>query len=216
MAKLTGPLLSLGASGTVAKTTVFSSWRGVSYVRKHVVPANPQSTAQMVTRDLFSALQAIWKMLPSAVQLIWTTSAKGQPVTDRNLFTQTNIKNTGTITDGTMLEFVTTAKGGLVPASVVVTAGSDEIKGVITAPTPPIGFTVSSVGFVGMDITAGVPPLDATSVPQAGTAGSSPGTITLTGLVSGNTYQVQGYVGWTKPDGSTGYWVLPPTQGIVL
>ena len=35
-----------GASGQFAKAMVFAGWKGVSYVRKYVIPANPQSEGQ--------------------------------------------------------------------------------------------------------------------------------------------------------------------------
>jgi hypothetical protein len=35
-----------GASGQFAKSMVFAGWKGVSYVRKYVIPANPMSADQ--------------------------------------------------------------------------------------------------------------------------------------------------------------------------
>ena len=49
MAKVTGGLLSLSSSGSIADTLTFSKWKGRPYVRQRVVPANPQSTAQQTT-----------------------------------------------------------------------------------------------------------------------------------------------------------------------
>lgn len=46
MAKVTGPLQSFGASGQIAKSIVFGSWKGIAWVRRHVIPANPQSSGQ--------------------------------------------------------------------------------------------------------------------------------------------------------------------------
>jgi hypothetical protein len=50
MAKVTGPLMSLDASGTVGKTAVFSKWKGRNYVRLRVIPMNKQSTDQQDAR----------------------------------------------------------------------------------------------------------------------------------------------------------------------
>lgn len=44
MAKVTGPLMSLDASGTVGKTAVFSKWKGQNYVRLRVTPMNRQTS----------------------------------------------------------------------------------------------------------------------------------------------------------------------------
>lgn len=46
MAKVTGPLMSMTASGKLADTIVFFSWKGVSTVRQWLIPANPQSSDQ--------------------------------------------------------------------------------------------------------------------------------------------------------------------------
>ncbi len=50
MAKLTGPLFSLGASGQIAKTLVYFGWKGLNVVRGHVVPSNPRTTGQVTQR----------------------------------------------------------------------------------------------------------------------------------------------------------------------
>lgn len=46
MAKVTGPLMSMSASGKLADSIVFFSWKGVNVVRKWLIPANPQVAAQ--------------------------------------------------------------------------------------------------------------------------------------------------------------------------
>jgi hypothetical protein len=51
MAKITGGLFSLSASGKFAKALVFASTRGTQYVRQLVIPANPRSLNQEITRS---------------------------------------------------------------------------------------------------------------------------------------------------------------------
>ncbi|GAH91485.1 unnamed protein product, partial [marine sediment metagenome] len=51
MAKLKAPLMSLGASGQLAKTLVFFPWKGISAVREYVIPANPDTQLQKDQRD---------------------------------------------------------------------------------------------------------------------------------------------------------------------
>jgi len=46
MAKVTGPLMSISASGKLADSLVFFGWKGVQSVRGWVKPSNPQSAAQ--------------------------------------------------------------------------------------------------------------------------------------------------------------------------
>ena len=55
MAKVTGPLMSLDASGTVAKTAVFSKWNGINYVRHRVIPKNPRTDLQAQARQYVGA-----------------------------------------------------------------------------------------------------------------------------------------------------------------
>lgn len=46
MAKVEGPLMSLGARGSIGKTVTFFPWKGVNAVRKWLIPANPQTANQ--------------------------------------------------------------------------------------------------------------------------------------------------------------------------
>jgi len=60
MAKVRGPLFSLGASGQLAKTLVYLSWKGLDTVREYVIPANPQSPLQVVQRGYFEDAVDEW------------------------------------------------------------------------------------------------------------------------------------------------------------
>jgi len=60
MAKVTGPLFSLSASGQIAKTLVFMKWKGIDDVRKYVIPANPNTAAQQAQRAFITAALAMW------------------------------------------------------------------------------------------------------------------------------------------------------------
>ncbi|MBA7644308.1 hypothetical protein ES703_52050 [subsurface metagenome] len=53
MAKLTGPFMSLKASGQLGKTLVAFPWKGINALRTYVIPANPRSDAQTVQRNYF-------------------------------------------------------------------------------------------------------------------------------------------------------------------
>lgn len=67
MAKVTGPLMSLDASGTVGGTTVFSKWKGRNYVRLRVTPMNPKTSGQATARTYMGAIgQALSSILTRA------------------------------------------------------------------------------------------------------------------------------------------------------
>ena len=56
MARVTGPLMSMEASGTIGKTLTFANWVGRQYVRRWTRPANPQTASQMGQRNAFSVI----------------------------------------------------------------------------------------------------------------------------------------------------------------
>ena len=58
MAKLKGPLLSLGASGSIADTLTFFTWKGINVAREHVVPTNPRTAKQTTQRSYITAAVA--------------------------------------------------------------------------------------------------------------------------------------------------------------
>src|SRR5690606_27546113 len=86
MGKTTAPLLSFDASGTLAKTVVYSRWRGISYARRHVIPANPRTIPQQFNRLAFATLREMWKVAPPAAQAPWDAFATGRPFTGMNAF----------------------------------------------------------------------------------------------------------------------------------
>lgn len=63
MVKIRGPMMSLGASGSLADAVTFSIWKGRPYVRERVIPSNPQSGAQVGLRAMFSFLSKAWDAL---------------------------------------------------------------------------------------------------------------------------------------------------------
>lgn len=59
MAKLDAPLFSFGARGKLANSLVFFPWKGINAVRKYIIPANPNTTAQDTQRGYFSDMITI-------------------------------------------------------------------------------------------------------------------------------------------------------------
>lgn len=54
MAKVNAPLFSFQASGQLAKSLVYTRWKGIDDVRSYATPANPRSTRQVTQRGYFS------------------------------------------------------------------------------------------------------------------------------------------------------------------
>jgi hypothetical protein len=61
MAKITAPFLSLGASGSIAKTLVAGTWKGIKTMRSYAVPTNPRSAAQVAQRETLAMVLAMWQ-----------------------------------------------------------------------------------------------------------------------------------------------------------
>lgn len=58
MAKLKGPLFSLGAAGAIGKAIVYFPWKGLNVAREYVIPANPKTAAQVTQRGYLSEVVA--------------------------------------------------------------------------------------------------------------------------------------------------------------
>lgn len=203
MGKVTAPLLSFGASGSLGKSIVFSRWRGIPYARRHVIPANPDTVDQQETRNTFAWLNNVWRYMPSIVQEGWNAYAQGQPLTGRNGLIKLNLSDLRSETDLTNFIFSPSARSGPVAASMVITPGNDQLAVAGTAGTLPAGWTIDSW------IAAAIRQQD----PQSGTLytvtalddDTDPYSVTLTGLADTQEYVVGGWFKYVKPDGAFAY-----------
>jgi len=67
MAKVTGPLYSMSASGKLANAMVFFGWKGINVVRQWVVPSNPKSALQGDQRVIMGGTgRAVGKVKPES------------------------------------------------------------------------------------------------------------------------------------------------------
>lgn len=71
MPKVAGPLLSKKASGKFAGTLVFSSWRGISYVREYCRPKVKGSKRLQRVNELFGQQTKRWGALPERCRQAW-------------------------------------------------------------------------------------------------------------------------------------------------
>lgn len=205
MAKTQAPLLSFGAEGTIAKTAVYSKWRGVPYVRQRVIPANPRTTAQQNNRSLFASMRALWKIAPAGMRSPWDAFATGRPFTGMNAFLGQNIAALQSQSDLTAFIASPGARGGfpIDNFAAVGGVGSGEIDVTITAPTLPAGWAVTdSFATAILDFN---PTTLAPGVITIGSDPSAPYAITLSGLTSASTYAVSGWLSYSKPNGDTAY-----------
>ena len=86
MARTTGPLLSLDASGSIGGSMTFSKWKGRNYVRQLVTPNNPKSAKQTGVRAMMKYLSQIWASIGAVAQATWDDLAAASAISPFNAF----------------------------------------------------------------------------------------------------------------------------------
>ena len=205
MAKVTAPLLSIGARGTLGKTVTFAAWKGVNYVRQRVIPANPQSTEQTSTRSAFTEASNSWKTAPADFTEVWNSFSTGRPLTGRNAYMGAYTENLRGKTD--LEDWVTSpgARSGSTIGSLSGSAGSSsgEIDATYNAPDVPTGWTLDAIRFV---TAKDQDPADLWEADiEVDDDTTANGTYTLSGLDASTSYAVSAYAVWTRPDGKKAY-----------
>lgn len=203
MSRVTAPLLSFGASGQIAKTQVYSTWKGRPYVRRYSIPSNPQTSEQTETRSLFSWLNNVWKYMPASAVAAWQAYGQNSRFTDRNGFIKVNLGPMRGDSDTANFIFSPAANGGMAAQAMVATGGNDQVTVDLTAPSLPAGWTI--VEAIAAAIREQDPQSGTLFEVTAGTDATSTYQIILTGLASAQTYRVGGWFKYLKPDGSNAY-----------
>lgn len=72
MAKVTGPFMSIDASGTIYNTLTASIWKGRNYIRGFFRPTNPKTAAQFTQRTLLASAVAAWQALGAVMPAYYT------------------------------------------------------------------------------------------------------------------------------------------------
>lgn len=203
MAKPVAPLLSFGASGQIGKTLVYGTWRGKPYARRHVIPSNPQSAEQTITRSAFAFLQSVYKFAPALVTAVWEAAARGKALTARNAFTKASLSLIRPETDLDLLVISGGALGGSPPTAVVPTPGAGTISCAIAVPASVApGWTL--YGATAAAILDQDPQTGTSFVITAGQDLTAPYVVALAGLPAG-LHQVRAWLEWTRPDGTHAY-----------
>lgn len=206
MPKVTAPLLSFGATGQVAKTQVYSSWKGVKYVRQYVTPANPRTEKQVSNRDVWKLLNAMYLYAPAAIKQAFDAYAVGKPLTGRNKFFSDNMKLLATDPKPAGIDglIMSPGNGGGLPASgLIATGGALSIDVTVDLPEVPSGWTLA--GAVAAAVQQQAPTDDFTGKWFVVSAAVNMDEITIPGLSAATEYVVGYFLKWTKPDGTTAY-----------
>lgn len=206
MSKVTAPLFGFEGTGSVGKTLTYSKWRGVKYVKRYTKPGNPNTTQQQETRNIFSMLSSMWKLLPSGVVAPWTAYATGRSAVNRNFWTGKNmtlLRNTVPLTSMETLLASPGAGGGAPASAIVLTPGDGQISVGLTLPEVPTGWTLA--GSRAMAFIDQAPSAPFSQAIAYNEETDTPQTNVLTGLTNDELYVACAFIVWTKPDGSSAY-----------
>lgn len=203
MAKVKGPLLSMRASGSIAKTNVFASWRGIPYARIHVVPTDPNTSAQQLTRNTFRWLNDLFRNEGPIGLTPWLIASEGRPFTDRNSFIKNNLPQLRTEVDLALISGSPGAKGGPAMAGFTAVTGapSGQINVTWTGGVLPSGWTIQSGAVVAVKDQSPqnvfLPDLK-----EAQAFGPVPAPVTISSLTAATAYAVMGWLVYTRDDGT--------------
>lgn len=196
MAKVTAPILSLGASGSISKSVTFSRWKGVAYAKVHVTPENPNTADQQEVRGVFATLTEMWKRMDNIARAPWETAVQGKPLTPRNRHIQANLAALQGEADLNNLVMSVASGQALPPENVVPADGGAQTLNITgDAPTAPVGYTATAL--LGLAIEDGDPSPIYIATIYTGTGGPPPWSIDLEVQAAG-TYQWGTFLCWTR------------------
>ncbi len=202
MSKLTAPLFSLRASGTIGDAITFSSWKGIPYARTRVIPANPNTVNQQEVRGVFETLNNIWLNAPATFRATWNAFAVGKPLIGRNRFVGVNVPLLKGDANLNQLEFSEQTGGAPMPTGAAVVNGVGQVEVTVTPADLPTGWALTEIQ--GGIILDGDPSPAITRTMQLQADGTAPYVLTFTGLTGAATYR--GGV-WAKYTNALGQFV---------
>ena len=89
MTRVTGPMFSLTASGTIGDVITFSNWKGLAYTRSRVIPQNPKTDPQTSIRNTMAAGVSCWNSgsnCDATSKASWEVYASGTGMSGFNRF----------------------------------------------------------------------------------------------------------------------------------
>lgn len=91
MAIVTGPLMSVDASGKFGGSMVFAKWKGRNYARKLVIPSNPKQPKQVGVRSMLTFLAKAWAAIKVAEGPDYQTLADAAEISTFNAYVGANL-----------------------------------------------------------------------------------------------------------------------------
>jgi hypothetical protein len=124
MARVTGPLHSDSASGSIKGGLTYGSWKGRNYVRATVTPSNPRTAAQTGHRTLFAFIASLWGNLTAQNQATWADLASTFSITAFNAYMKENLNRWKEFLAPTQAYPAAVASAGLTVSAHTFTGGS--------------------------------------------------------------------------------------------
>lgn len=92
MVKVTAPMLSEDARGSLGTAVNFSKHRGVNVARTIPKPINPRTATQVSARAMLAFLSTSWHNLPPFAQETWVAPSRSYGTTPFHAFLSLNLK----------------------------------------------------------------------------------------------------------------------------
>ena len=133
-------------SGTIGDAITASRWKGVNYIRKYAIPANPNTPLQENHRNLFTEAVEAWKLLTPEQKAFYDSMAVG--MSGYNLFIKECLdaaRSGGVIEPPVILNLSVLNGAGqtLLDARVEVTRGTKTVFRGLTDDTGQITFALT-------------------------------------------------------------------------
>lgn len=188
MAKVTGPLLSMSASGSVAGAMVFSSSKGRPYVRQLVIPRNPNSNGQQGVRANMAGLNLLWASMSALQKATWQTRATQLNISTWNAFVGVNQKDFANGMGDQRQDPVEASSPPSIPTTITDSVEGSQVT--ITCGEPATGETFGM--FLWISGTTGFTPAPANCKKLVAGTGTPATTLTfvVSGLAAGTYYYV--------------------------
>lgn len=88
MSKVRGPLYSISAHGTIGKSMIHQSLKGIPTVKKYRKPTQPNSAAQLTKRNIMKDAVSRWQNFTASMKGFWVTvlALTGKKMSGYNFF----------------------------------------------------------------------------------------------------------------------------------
>ena len=93
MAKVTRPLLSLSASGAIARSLIFQGAGAKATVKRWASPAQPRPVSVTARRTHYRNAVTAWNQLSAQDKELWAQTAKARNITGFNAYLSEELKN---------------------------------------------------------------------------------------------------------------------------